>query len=266
MGTKAAAPFITVQPGDYQPAVNEQIFLAVEAAVSDDGVLSYQWYTASGVGNTGSVIAEATNAWYEPPTATVGTNYYYVEVSNSNNETRTSTRSRYATVFVLDPVEAGTPSGGFNIFVDTSETAKHQFVRGFGGMINAWGAPCPDVTINDADTLFNPDKLGLNILRMIIYPEPLEDIMNGMVYTSIDNSDLFDIGRLVNRYGGMIIGCPWTPPDGPMVPGLCGNPGCSRGNGRCGRPSGGRAEPADGQSVPRKSCITGQIYLYRLVR
>ncbi|MDR0720052.1 MAG: hypothetical protein LBF78_10490 [Treponema sp.] len=213
-GTKAGAPFITVQPGDYQPAVNEQIFLTVEASVSDGGVLSYQWYKADAVGVTGIEIAEAVNAWYDPPTDSPGTNYYYAEVSNSNNETRTSTRSRYATVFVLDPAAAGTPSGGFNISVDTSENAKHQFVRGFGGMINAWGAPCPDVTITDADTLFNPDKLGLNILRMIIYPEPLEDIMNGLVYTSIDNSDLFDIGRLVNKYGGMIIGCPWNPPDG----------------------------------------------------
>jgi glucuronoarabinoxylan endo-1,4-beta-xylanase len=213
-GAKAAAPFIASQPGDYQPAVGEEIFLAVEGTVSDGGALSYQWYKAASVGAAGSEIPEAAAAWYQPPTDTVGTNYYYVEVSNSNNGTRTSTRSRYATVFVLDPAEAGVPSGGYNISVDTSETAKRQFVRGFGGMINAWGAPCPDVTINDADTLFNPDKLGLNILRMIIYPEPLEDIMNGLVYTSIDNSDLFDIGKLVNRYGGMIIGCPWTPPDG----------------------------------------------------
>jgi glucuronoarabinoxylan endo-1,4-beta-xylanase len=38
--------------------------------------------------------------------------------------------------------------------------------------------------------------------------------MSNVVYTAIDNSDLFDIGRLVNRYGGKIMGCPWTPPDG----------------------------------------------------
>jgi O-glycosyl hydrolase len=211
---KAAAPFITVQPGDYQPAENEQIFLTVEATVSDGGVLSYRWYKANAVGLTGSEIPEATNPWYEPPTSASGTSYYYAEVSNFNNETRTSTRSRYATVFVFNPAAAGVPSGGFNISVDTSESAKHQFVRGFGGMINAWGAPCPDFTVTDADTLFNPDKLGLNILRMIIYPEPLEDIMGGLVYTSVDNSDLFDIGKVVNKYGGMIIGCPWTPPDG----------------------------------------------------
>lgn len=209
---KAEAPFIAVQPGDYQPAVGEQIFLTVEADVSDGGELLYQWYKAGGVGSAGTEITGAADAWYEPPTDAAGTNYYYVEVSNSNNGTKTSTRSRYATVFVLNPAEAGTPSGGFNIVVDTSETAKHQFVRGFGGMINAWDSS-PDMTLADADMLFNPDKLGLNILRMIIYPEPLEDIMNGMVYTSKDNSDFFDIGRLVNKYGGMLIGCPWNPKD-----------------------------------------------------
>jgi glucuronoarabinoxylan endo-1,4-beta-xylanase len=210
-GSKAEAPFITVQPGDYQPAVNEQIFLTVEATVTDGGGLSYQWYTANGVGVTGSAITDATNPYYEPPTDAVGTKYYYVEVSNSANETRTSTKSRYATVYVLNPAEVGTPSGGFNIAVDISDAAKHQFVRGFGGMINAWDSP--DVSLTDADMLFNPDKLGLNILRMIIYPEPLEDVMNGMVFTSKDNSDFFDIGKLVNKYNGMIIGCPWNPKD-----------------------------------------------------
>jgi O-glycosyl hydrolase len=211
-GAKAAAPFITVQPGDYQPAVDEEIYLAVEATVSDGGALSYQWYKAAGIGSAGSLVAGAVSAWYAPPTAATGTAYYYVDVSNSSNDTKTTTKSRYSTVYVLDPATAGTPSGGFNIVVDTSAAAKHQFVRGFGGMINAWDSS-PDMTLADADMLFNPDKLGLNILRMIIYPDPLENIMNGMVYTSKDNSDFFDIGKLVNKYGGMIIGCPWNPPE-----------------------------------------------------
>jgi glucuronoarabinoxylan endo-1,4-beta-xylanase len=217
-GPKAEAPFITVQPSDYQPAVNDHVDMIVEAAITDGGTLSYQWYKADAIGASGTVIGEAINHFYSPPTDQTGTNYYYAEVSNSNGETKTSTKSRYAVVYIIDPAAVGTPSGGLNISVDTGESAKHQFVRGFGGMINAWGAPCPDLTVTDADTLFNPDKLGLNILRMIIYPEPLEDIMNGLVYTSIDNSDLFDIGKTVNKYGGMIIGCPWTPPDGYKLP------------------------------------------------
>jgi glucuronoarabinoxylan endo-1,4-beta-xylanase len=212
-GTKAEAPFITAQPGDYQPAIGDHVDLVVEASVTDGGTLSYQWYRAAAVGGAGTTIDGADNRYYAPPTDAAGTVFYYAEVSNSNAESRTSVKSRYATVYVVDPAAAGTPSGGYNIAVDTGAAAKHQFVRGFGGMVNAWDSS-PDVTVTDADTLFNPDKLGLNILRMIIYPEPLEDIMGGLVYASIDNSDLFDIGKVVNKYGGMIIGCPWTPPDG----------------------------------------------------
>jgi len=212
---KAEAPFISVQPTDYQLNIDDTVELSVTAKVNDGGSLSYQWYSATEIGRQGTKIEGAENSVYSPPTGAEGTIYYYVEVSNSNIETRTSTKSRYAAIYITDPESAAVPSGTqFYIKVDTSESAKHQFVRGFGGMINAWGAPCPDLTITDADMLFNPDKLGLNILRMIIYPEPLEDIMNNVVYTSVDNSDFFDIGRLVNKYGAMIIGCPWTPPDG----------------------------------------------------
>jgi glucuronoarabinoxylan endo-1,4-beta-xylanase len=214
-GKKAEAPFIKVQPGDYQPSLNEPVELVVSAEITDGGALSWQWYKATSAGATGTKIEDATTDKYSPPTNVAGTTYYYVEISNSNTETKTTTKSRYATVFVIDPASLETPvRNRFYVVLDTSESAKHQFVRGFGGMINAWGAPCPDVTTQDADMLFNPDKLGLNILRMIIYPEPLEDIMNGLVYTSVDNSDLFDIGKVVNKYGGIIIGCPWTPPDG----------------------------------------------------
>ena len=214
-GGKAEAPFIVVQPTDYQLNLNDTAELSVTARVSDGGTLSYQWYKAAEVGRTGTKVEGAESRTFSPPTDEEGTTYYYVEVSNSNIDTRTSTKSRYAALYVTDPASAATPSGTqYYIAVDTGEEAKHQFVRGFGGMINAWGAPCPDLTIADADMLFNPDKLGLNILRMIIYPEPLEDIMNNMIYTSVDNSDFFDIGKLVNKYGGMIIGCPWTPPDG----------------------------------------------------
>ena len=216
---KAEAPFITVQPGDYQPAIDDLVTLKVEASVSDGGSLSYQWYKAASVGGAGTAVENAIAASFAPltDTANAGKSYYYAEVSNAKDGTRTSVKSRYATVYVLDAASIGQPAGGYNIALDTSASAKHQFVRGFGGMINAWDSS-PGMTVTDADTLFNPDKLGLNILRMIIYPEPLEDIMGGLVYTSIDNSDFFDIGKVVNKYGGMIIGCPWTPPDGYKTP------------------------------------------------
>ncbi|MDR2576116.1 MAG: hypothetical protein LBC52_06700 [Treponema sp.] len=215
-GPKAEAPFIKVQPRDYQPNFGDPVELVVEGTVLDGGNITYQWYSANAVGVSGTLVEGAADRFYSPPTNTAGTTYYYAEVSNNKYETRTSVKSRYAIVFVVDPAAAGVPSGGNYIAIDTSSNARHQFVRGFGGMLNAWDSP--DVTVTDADTLFNPDKLGLNILRYQITPDSLEDVMNGLVYVAIDNSDLFEIGKIVNKYGGMIMGCPWTPPDGLKLP------------------------------------------------
>jgi glucuronoarabinoxylan endo-1,4-beta-xylanase len=211
-GPRAEAPFINVQPGDYQLMIGDTVQLGVEASVTDGGSLSYQWYSATAVGRSGTPIDGAKSRVFSPPTETAGRIYYYVEVSNSKEETRTSTRSRYATLFVVDPAAAPSITGT-QYYIAVDENGRQQYIHGFGGMINAWGSS-PDMTVADADMLFNPDKLGLNILRYIIYPEPLEEIMNNLHYTNIDNSDLFDIGKVVNKYGGMIMGCPWTPPDG----------------------------------------------------
>jgi hypothetical protein len=81
-------PDITVQP---QPAVYTfdatATALSVTANVTDGGTLSYQWY-----GNTiddnigGEKINGATSASYTPPTATIGTIYYYVLVTNADTD------------------------------------------------------------------------------------------------------------------------------------------------------------------------------------
>ena len=57
---KAAAPFITEQPTDYQPSLHEVVTLNVAASVSDGGSLSFQWYSANAVGAAGTGIAGAT--------------------------------------------------------------------------------------------------------------------------------------------------------------------------------------------------------------
>jgi gliding motility-associated-like protein len=54
------------------------------SAVGGLGTYSYQWYLNANNSNVGGIlIANATNASYTPPTVTIGTVYYYCEISQS---------------------------------------------------------------------------------------------------------------------------------------------------------------------------------------
>ena len=89
-----------------------------ETVLLDRGILSYQWYSNS-VDSTsgGSPIAGAIGPYYVAPTEAEGTTYYYVEVTNTNNNPldavvfrkKTTVTSRVAKVTV-NP--AAPPSSG----------------------------------------------------------------------------------------------------------------------------------------------------------
>ncbi len=82
--TNAEAPEILAQPQDRTVSVGGVADLSVTASAS--GNLSYQWYsntTSSTV--EGTPLLSATSATYSAPTDTVGTTYYYVVVTNTND-------------------------------------------------------------------------------------------------------------------------------------------------------------------------------------
>lgn len=82
----AQTPVITGQPADVTVEKNENTALSVSASVTS-GSLSYQWYTAnSKVNNGGTIINGANRAAYSVPTNTVGTQYYYCVVTNTDNQ------------------------------------------------------------------------------------------------------------------------------------------------------------------------------------
>jgi O-glycosyl hydrolase len=82
------------------------------------------------------------------------------------------------------------------ITVDT--TVRHQFVRGFGGMSNAWSSPV--ITENDITAMYGENGLGYNIFRIMIYPD------------SEKWSAIVPVARKAKSYGAMILASPWTPP------------------------------------------------------
>ncbi|MGQ7890402.1 S-layer homology domain-containing protein [Paenibacillus sp. WC2504] len=113
--TNAATPGIDTQPTG--AAVNEgdsSPTLSVAASVSDGGLLTYQWYSnTTNSTSGGTAISSATSPTYAAPTATVGTIYYYVVVTNTNNSvsgTKTATAtSSIAAVTVNALTNAATP-------------------------------------------------------------------------------------------------------------------------------------------------------------
>lgn len=108
----AAAPIITGQPiGAIYDKNEPAAALSVTAGVTDGGTLSYQWYyNLSNNTTSGSMIGGATGSSYTPDTASVGTIYYYCEVTNTNsgvsgNKTATATSNAAA-------ITVNAPTGG----------------------------------------------------------------------------------------------------------------------------------------------------------
>jgi autotransporter-associated beta strand protein len=98
--TNAAEPVIIEHPQPATANVGGSASLTVTANSTDGGTLSYQWYSNATNSNSGGTsISGATGASYSVPTSTVGTTYYYVTVTNTNNTvngTKTATKTSNA--------------------------------------------------------------------------------------------------------------------------------------------------------------------------
>ena len=123
-------------------------------------------------------------------------------------------RNTLAREIALDPGDP--PLSTAEIVVDN--TVTYQKVTGFGGMSAVWTSP--DMTVEDIDTMFSPDGLGYNILRVCVYPY-MDDLFNGVepaanVPASQANpnshQDYYEIVKRAKQYGALILASPWTPP------------------------------------------------------
>ena len=130
---------------------------------------------------------------------------YYYEVMMIN---KYKTGILTAVAFFLVFLAVSCASGGGNssdgeklgspvtITVDT--TVRHQYVRGFGGMSNAWASP--RITEDDITTMYGENGLGYNIFRIMIYHD--REQWAGIVPAA----------RKAQNYGALILASPWTPP------------------------------------------------------
>lgn len=108
----AQTPVITTQPSDKNALLKETVTLSVAAEVNDGGKLSYQWYSNSSNSTTGgTALTGASKASFHPPTITVGTTYYYVVITNTNDTaTGEKTVSTASTVVAVKVEAHNTPN------------------------------------------------------------------------------------------------------------------------------------------------------------
>ncbi len=213
--TDAVYPTITNQPSGatYYAGGGSLDLLKIVAELPEEslGALTYQWYKSEEYDNeNGTVITGAIDDEYTPTDSAVGTYYYYVVVTNTD----TSKPGRQQSSIPSEPVtitisqtEDLTPNNTFTV----NTTSKFQYVRGFGGMDTPWNNVV-GMNIEDYETMYHPDKLGYNIMRMMILPDnadisvTMETLLNG------DRPNQIEGVKIVNKYGGYVLASPWSPP------------------------------------------------------
>ena len=212
-------PEITEQPGDRR-SVAGNIDMSVTAKETEEGELSYQWYSASTPSNTGGDIINGATADTYTANLTAGTYYFYVVVTNSittpgddpDNPTISSKsiNSQPVTVEVVADLNP-------NATITLNANRKYQYVRGFGGMDIPWSTFW-SITEEEYEKMYNPvTGLGFNMIRIMIMPENPDD--NTDPEKTIDYY-LGEGGRpnyikgvqIVNRYNGYVLASPWSPP------------------------------------------------------
>jgi len=209
----SALPVISIHPTSFDYVGDAEIEeLTVKAEVKDGGTLTYQWYENDKFSNTGgTAIRNAESETYTPQSKPQS--FYYVVVTNTkegaNPRKNTSNPAR---IRVLDEEEAA-PTVTVNI-----TNTNRQYVRGFGGMSNAFGIngdnPPRYMELKDIETMFNPDTgLGFNILRIMLWYQPLENVISGQVEPQMNNQITYlEAVKRVNKYGGYVLASPWSPP------------------------------------------------------
>ena len=114
---EAQTPEITKQPGEALYYYGEEAqALTIEAAVSDHGELSYQWYMSTEESTeAGTAIDGATQAEYLPSLAAIGDLYYYCIVKNYNKFATVTTEATVTSDIVRITVEKATGDADISI-------------------------------------------------------------------------------------------------------------------------------------------------------
>lgn len=118
----------TTQPatGTQSVTINDPATALSVAVTGGASPYSYQWYSNTAASNTGGTeLTGATSDAYTPSTATAGTTYYYVEVTDSDNTSITSNVSGAVTVTAIPYAKALDFDGDNDIVVIPNNSANN---------------------------------------------------------------------------------------------------------------------------------------------
>ncbi|WP_461255866.1 glycoside hydrolase [Treponema sp. R80B11-R83G3] len=218
-GLKAGAPRITQQPVDRIFFAGDTPLLRVEAESPDMGDLSFQWYSSPTPAAKNddymnwNLITNATDKTY-PPTGS-GTSYYYVKVTNTNENVRgdhTAELISKAVKVRFASAAGDIPTNATITIPDPKNSANlRQYVRGYGGMDVAWES-FPRTDPADTELMYDPDRLGYNMLRIMITPDNIDIKKTLEDLVASYRPAYFENVKIVNKYGGYVAASPWTPP------------------------------------------------------
>jgi O-glycosyl hydrolase len=219
-GARAAAPIITTQPQDVLYFAGETFQpLTVAGTSPDRGTISYQWYSnTTATSSGGSAISGATAASYTPTVSntTPETYYYYAEVTNNNDKVKEEKKavvaSKSVRISVASAADNDSPANIYMIIPDPkTATNRFQYIRGYGGMDVAWGN-FPRTNRSDTELMYDPDRLGYNMLRIMIRADHVDPTETIAELIAGDRPDYYENVKIVNKYGGFVAASPWTPP------------------------------------------------------
>jgi len=190
--------------------------LAVITAPLSSGTLSYQWYSSTGFSNEGgSAVEGATQATYTPAIAEKDKFYYFYVVITNNDPSKSGDKSNSVT---SSPAGVKAVESGSTITVSST---KNQYVRGFGVMAPFW-SNAPQDRASDYETMFNPKRLGYNLLRVMVPVDAdggatdmriiMKKALNNELSGAKDRRHYYEIVKLVNKYDGYVLASPWSPP------------------------------------------------------
>jgi len=225
-GVRALAPNITVQPRDKMYFAGDSLAKLTATAVSRDaGLISYQWYENDkhaiipdgAQKSTATPITGATSSEFEAPipTAAAPTKYYYAVVTNTQaaaeEEKTASVNTKVVKVSFATPDMTTPPNAVVTVADPKKPENRYQYVRGYGGMDVAW-ANFPEQKPEDMEEMYNPDKLGYNINRVMISPGKVDPIEGIQDLLNNHRPNYYENVKIVNKYGGYNLASPWSPP------------------------------------------------------
>jgi O-glycosyl hydrolase len=216
----AAAPVITKQPQGRLYFVGETIEpLEIVGESPDGGIISYQWYSNTTASNKrGTAIPGETNTVFMPTISNsiVNNYYYYAVVTNTNDNIQgiktASIVSKSVRISVISLANGEQTVNVYMTIPDPNLPAnRFQYIRGYGGIDVAW-ENFPRTTQADTELMYNPDKLGYNILRIMIRPDNVDPAKTIAKLVATYRPDYYENVKIVNKYGGYVLASPWTPP------------------------------------------------------